>query len=116
MLRNQNSERKKAIINLISRIQKNHTEIGDYISSIENNMGAHVELTNGTIFVPHIAIADIDYAFQKPDFISYIRDSFVPCNDFNYNSPKLPIWKKIYNKIKLNDIRVTKNIYSNNIR
>ncbi|WP_028980282.1 hypothetical protein [Sporocytophaga myxococcoides] len=103
MLGNNTSERQKAIINLISRIQENYAELGDYKSHSENSIGAQIELTNGKIFIPHIAIADTEFAFEIPDFIAHLRGSFVPFNTYTYTPHKQPFWKKIYNVIKIND-------------
>ncbi len=99
MLRNQTTKRQKEIINLISRIQIRYTELGDYKSHTEDNIGVHVVLTNGKIFVPHVVVADAEFAFQKPDLIAYIKDSFVPLNP-SYKSSKQTFWKKIFTIIK----------------
>lgn len=103
MLGNKTSERQKAIINLISRIKLNFAELGDYKSHIEDSIGAHIVLTNGKIFVPHIAIEDAEFAFQKPNLLNYIRNSFVPFNSHFYNSTQQPLWKKLINIIKPNE-------------
>ncbi|MCR6640115.1 MAG: hypothetical protein NVV82_14280 [Sporocytophaga sp.] len=103
MLRNQTTKRQKEIIHLISRIQVRYTDLGNYKSHTEDNIGVHVVLTNGKIFVPHIAVADPEFAFQKPDMIGYIKDSFNPLKPAYYDASKQPLWKKLFNLIKLND-------------
>lgn len=111
MFTNKTSERQKAILHFISRIQKNYSEIGNYKSHIEDTMGVDIVLTNGKIFVPHIAIVDSEFAFQKPDMITYIRESFIPLNPLFHTSSKQPFWKKLFTMIKLNDKGTRKYVF-----
>jgi hypothetical protein len=108
-----NTRRQKEIKELISRIQTKYKEVGNYQSHTEDSIKVHVVLTNGTIQVPHIAIVDTDFAFEKPELMAYIRESFIPVATRSRKQSKQPFWKKLLNFERLTE-KVPVNMFSGN--